>query len=316
MFPRLALLTIGSLLAVSSTQAITPDGRHKLVFIAGKPSHPPGMHEFHAGTMLLTQCLKDFPNLVIDRHDMGWVTDEATFADADAVVIYADGGKGHPAVQGNHLETLRKLIAKGVGFGCMHYGVEVQAELGGKEFMEWTGGYYESAYSCNPIWDAHYTSLPAHPVTSGVKPFNTTDEWYIHMHFRPAFGHGNQATQDGPAKFVPILVSPPSDATRDGPYVAPKGPYPHIQAEKGVPETTMWALERPDGGRGFGFTGGHFHKNWGNDDVRKTVLNALVWVTKLEVPAGGVESHVTEEDLARNLDVKPLPKAKASESKK
>ena len=30
--------------------------------------------------------------------------------------------------------------------------------------------------------------------------------------------------------FAPILVAVPPDATRDGPYVYPKGPYPHIQA--------------------------------------------------------------------------------------
>ena len=108
--------------------------------------------------------------------------------------------------------------------------------------------------------------------------------------------------------FTPILVAAPSDATRDGPYVAPKGPYPLIQSEKGAPETTMWAVERPDGGRGFGFTGGHFHKNWGNDEVRKVVLNALVWVTKLDVPAGGVESSVTGKQLQQNLDPKPQPK--------
>ncbi len=35
----------------------------------------------------------------------------------------------------------------------------------------------------------------------------------------------------------------------------------------------MWAVERPNGGRGFGFTGGHFHDNWGNADFRKTILN-------------------------------------------
>ena len=27
-----------------------------------------------------------------------------------------------------------------------------------------------------------------------------------------------------------------------------------------------WAAERLGGGRGFGFTGGHFHKGWGNND--------------------------------------------------
>lgn len=76
--------------------------------------------------------------------------------------------------------------------------------------------------------------------------------------------------------FVSILSATPSDATRDGPYVYPKGPYPHIQAAKGRLETMMWAVERKDGGRGFGFTGGHFHDNWGNEPFRKVVLNALV----------------------------------------
>ena len=314
---RSAFVTfVAGALAMPSAHALTADGKHKLVFIAGKPSHPPGMHEFHAGTMLLTQCLKDFPNLVVDRHDMGWVKDETTFADADAVVIYADGGKGHPALQADHLATLGKLIAKGVGYGCMHYGVEVVPELGGKEFQEWLGGHYENAYSANPIWDATYSTFPTHAVTSGVKSFTTNDEWYIHMRFRPAFGHGDKAAQDGATKFVPILVGTPTDATRDGPYVFPKGPYAHLQAEKGAAETTLWTVERPDGGRGFGFTGGHFHKNWGNNDVRKVVLNALVWVTKLDVPAGGVESKVTDEDLAKNLDIKAMIKPKAAEPKK
>lgn len=72
----------------------------------------------------------------------------------------------------------------------------------------------------------------------------------------------------------------------------------------------MWAVERADNGRGFGFTGGHFHKNWGNADFRKTILNALLWVSKVEVPAGGVESTTSEEDLGKNLDIKPLPKPK------
>lgn len=306
------LITLLCLVVTASLHAITPDGKQKLVLIAGKPSHPPGMHEFRAGTMLLEKCLMSVPNLVVDRHEMGWVSDEKTFADADAVVIYADGGGKHPAVVDGHLDTLRKLIANGVGFGCMHYGVEVVADQAGKEFQEWLGGHYENAYSCNPIWEANYSHLPTHPITQGVKPFATNDEWYIHMRFRPAFGHGVENAMDGAAKFAPILVSIPSDATRDGPYVYPKGPYPHIQAEKGQPETTMWTIERADGGRGFGFTGGHFHDNWANDNVRKAVLNALLWVSKVEVPANGVESSVSADDLKQNLDPKTAPKSKSA----
>jgi type 1 glutamine amidotransferase len=304
LFATLALTTLSTL------HAVTPDGKQKLVFIAGKPSHPPGMHEFRAGTMLLEQCLKNVPNLVVDRHEMGWVSDEKTFDDADAVVIYADGGGKHPAVVDGHLETLRKLIAKGVGFGCMHYGVEVVADQAGKEFQEWLGGHYENSFSCNPIWDANYTQLPKHAITRGVQPFTTKDEWYFQMRFRPAFKDGIAVAEDATASFAPILTATPTDATRDGPYVYPKGPYPHIQAEKGQPETMMWSIERKDGGRGFGFTGGHFHDNWGNDNVRKAVLNALLWVTKVEVPEQGVESTVTVDDLKQNLDPKPAPKPK------
>jgi len=72
------------------------------------------------------------------------------------------------------------------------------------------------------------------------------------------------------------------------------------------------ALERGDGGRGFGFTGGHFHLNWGNADFRKVVLNALVWVSGAEVPEGGVVSSVASGQLFENLDPKPEPKKKVS----
>ena len=78
----------------------------KLILIAGKPSHPPLMHEFRAGCLLLAQCLKKVNGLTVEVHDQGWVRDEATFEDADAIVIFADGGGRHPALQGNHLETL------------------------------------------------------------------------------------------------------------------------------------------------------------------------------------------------------------------
>jgi hypothetical protein len=42
------------------------------------------------------------------------------------------------------------------------------------------------------------------------------------------------------------------------------------------PQVVAWAVERNGGGRGFGYTGGHFHLNWANDTVRKMVLNAFM----------------------------------------
>jgi hypothetical protein len=67
----------------------------------------------------------------------------------------------------------------------------------------------------------------------------------------------------------------------------------------------MWVSERPEGGRAFGFTGGHRHVNWGDDNFRKVVLNALLWIAKAEVPAQGVVSEITDAELKQNLDPKP-----------
>ena len=81
-----------------------------------------------------------------------------------------------------------------------------------------------------------------------------------------------------------------------------------MRTHKGTPEHTAWAFERPNGGRGFGFTGGHIHWSWANDDFRKIVLNAVVWVAGLDVPADGVPSKTPSfEQLEVGLD-KPQPK--------
>lgn len=279
----------------------------KLVFIAGKPSHPALMHEFRAGCLLLEKCLQDVEGLTVEVHDNGWVDDESTFDDADAVVIYADGGGKHPALQGQNLATLQKLIDRGVGFGCMHYGVEVPPGVANDEFQSWIGGHYENMYSCNPIWSPEFDSFPKHPVTNGVEPFSISDEWYFNMRFIGGI-EGNEAHQEETLSFTPILVAKAPDNVRDGPYVHPKGPYAHIVADSGRDEAMHWVVERADGGRGFGFTGGHFHVNWGNDSFRKIVLNTLNWVAKNDVPNGGIVSEVSEYDLQQNLDKKELKK--------
>lgn len=291
------------LLMLAMSAGVVAAEPKRLVFIAGRPSHPPLMHEFRAGSLLLEKCLQGVPGVVMDRHDQGWVKDEAVLEKADAVVIYADGGGGHPALQGNHLETMKKLAARGCGIGFMHYGVEVPADRGGPAFKDFVGGYYEHQFSCNPIWEPEFRSFPVHPVTRGVQPFQIRDEWYFNMRFADGFTADAAAERDG-VKFTPLLVAKPSDKVRNGPYVYPAGPYKHIQEAAGRNEAMMWAVERKDGGRGFGFTGGHFHRNWGNADFRRTILNALVWVTGAEVPAGGVDSRVSEDDLKENLDPK------------
>jgi hypothetical protein len=288
-----SVLSIGAL----TVPAWAAPTKKKLVLLAGSPSHGPGEHEFNAGVKLLEKCLSKVDGLETSFHSGGWPKDEKAFDGADGILCYADGGGRHPLVLGNHLEVIGNLMKKGVGLMCAHYGVEVPKDLGGKEFQEWIGGYYESMFSCNPMWSPEFKEFPDHPIARGLKPFAIRDEWYFNMRFR--------ADTKG---ITPILSARPSDAVRDGPYVAPKGPYPHIQEAKGRAETMMWAYERPDGGRGVGFTGGHFHKNWRDHNFRKAALNALLWICKMDVPNDGVASTVSEEELKENLDPKPSRK--------
>ena len=51
---RILILLAVALVACHASAA----EQRKLVIIAGKPSHPPGMHEFRAGSLLLEKCLQ------------------------------------------------------------------------------------------------------------------------------------------------------------------------------------------------------------------------------------------------------------------
>jgi hypothetical protein len=266
----------------------------KIVLVAGRPSHGPGEHEHRAGCLLLEKCLNQVPGIRAVVVTNGWPQDESAFDGAAAVVFYADGGGGHPAVQGDRLQKLDAIMKKGVGMACIHYGVEVPKDKGGKEFLDWIGGYFETDWSVNPHWDAEFASFPDHPITRGVKPFTIRDEWYYHMRFR-----------EGMKGVIPILTALPPATTLNGPDGTHSGnPAVREAIRKGERQHVAWACERPDGGRGFGFTGAHFHRNWGNENFRKTVLNALLWVAKSDVPANGVECALTADELKQNLDPK------------
>ena len=108
---------------------------------------------------------------------------------------------------------------------------------------------------------------------------------------------------------TPILTDLPPASSLSRPDGEHSGnPAVREAVKKGEPQHMAWACERADGGRGFGFTGGHFHWNWGDDDFRKVVLNAIVWSAKLDVPSDGVPSKTpTIQDLMTNLDTKKVP---------
>ncbi len=268
----------------------------RIVFLAGRPSHGYGSHEHLAGSRIIADAIqKASPNIKCEVYAGGWPEDEKVLDGADAIVMYADGGGGHPALA--HLDVLGKHMARGAGFACLHYAVEVPKDKGGPEFLKWLGGYFETDWSVNPHWDANYTSLPVHPATRGVKPFVANDEWYFHMRFQPDM-----------KGVTPLLSAVPPESTMnrpDGPHSG--NPAVRKEVAERLPQHMAWAYDRADGGRSFGFTGGHFHWNWGREDILKLVCNAICWTAKAEVPVAGLPVLRPAFDALKNGQDEPIP---------
>jgi hypothetical protein len=151
----------------------------KIVLAAGPATagRTRALRRLHA---LLASKLNQQPGFKAEVHRNGWPESDTAFDGADAVFIYCDGGDNHPAIRPERLRKLGELMAKGVGLGTCHYGVEVPKGDPGDAWLKWTGGYFETFWSVNPHWDAEFTRLPSHPITRGVKPFKIRDEWYYH----------------------------------------------------------------------------------------------------------------------------------------
>lgn len=287
----LTIFGLNASLADRTATAVEPESGARVVFIAGNPSHGYGSHEHYAGSKLLAETLENAGLGISTEVFRGWPNDESVLDRADSIVVYCDGGGGHVVLP--HREKMQKLIDAGKGFVCLHYAVEVPKGQPGDDFLNWLGGYFETHWSVNPHWEANFAELPQSPITRGVKPFEANDEWYFHMRFRPEM--------EGVTSIL-HAVAPESTMRRpDGPHSG--NPDVRKAVANGVPQTTAWIFERPDGGRSFGFTGGHFHWNWGRPDVLKLVSNAIAWSAKVEVPADGVSLEpVPFKRLEENQD--------------
>lgn len=134
------------------------------------------------------------------------------------------------------------------------------------------GGYYERPYSTNPMNEPALTQAsPKHPISRGWKSFQLKDEWYYRIRFR-----------EGDRRVTPILTA-----------MLPK--------ETPEKQVRAWAIEREDGGRGFGFTGLHPHQNWNVPELRTLLVNAVLWTAKWNIPGEGAKCDLAGGDLGKNL---------------
>ncbi len=293
---RRYILLVTLLLAAASLEsapaAKDAPTRKKVVLIAGKKSHGPvgnGIHDYGWSVQLLKVML-DHSNIKdqvrVEVHLDGWPEDPKTLEDADTLMIVSDGRDGDKYEEAQHLASeervqfIDKQMKRGCGFLTFHFST-FAPEKYRDQMLNWCGGYFQWETDGKRQWYSAITAKEAevqlgtadHPVSRGLKPFTLREEFYYNLRFK---------AKDESLK--PIWVVP-----------ALKGRDP----DGGI---VAWARARPDSGRGFGTTCGHFYDNWKQEQFRKLILNAIAWTAKLEVPEAGVEARFyTHEEITAAL---------------
>lgn len=263
----------------------------QILFVVGPSTHAPGTHEVEAGCRLLAHCLETSTNLkgIQCTVSVGWPKSQSLLKTVDTIVF---SGDRFPLAELKdtraNMQQLSAMMDRGCGLVCYHYATGLtQGQMpddGAHPLLEWMGGYFATRcvhhQSTARIFEAARIELnPApHPVLRGVEAFTIHDEPYINNYFGP----------NGLEKNVtPLMTS----------MLPPESPKPEIVA---------WAVERSGGGRGLGIVMPHFYRNWKNEDLRKSILNGIVWTAGRDVPETGVQS--AEPKLADFSPASVLPK--------
>ncbi len=247
----------------------------RVLFVVGPSTHKPGTHEVAAGCRLLADLLQNSKNAgtIHCTISEGWPSDATTLENVNTIVF--SGDRFPLAEMPNtkvNMSQLAELMDKGCGLVCYHYATGLtkgqMPDSGDHPLLKWMGGYFATRcvhhQSTARIFEQAKIEINSkHPVLNGVQPFTIHDEPYINNYFGPN-GIENNVT--------PLMTS----------MLPPESPKPEVVA---------WAVERKDGGRGVGIVMPHFYRNWSNDNLRKSILNAIVWTSGQDVPAAGVHSQ-------------------------
>ena len=293
MNPRLILAAFAFLAAVlfSTTDA---HAETRVLIVVGPTNHPPGSHEVAAGGRLMQHCIEHMENVRGVKAEVvsEWPKEQAVLDAVSTVVFIGDQFPPMRMPDSAAIMTqLGAMMKRGCGIVCVHYATGLRAEDvaadGAHPLLGWLGGYFATKcahhQSIAKIYPAA-TITPAaagHPMLRGWKEFTLNDEPYINNWFG---GEGN-ALLPGVTVLATSMLPPES----------PKS------------ERVAWCVERADGGRGFGIVMPHFYRNWKLDDLRRFILNGIVWTAKLDVPAGGVQTALPDLATFAPASVEPLP---------
>ena len=156
------------------------------------------------------------------------------------------------------------MMKEGVGLVTIHWAstvVKKNFDRLSQRWMSYLGGTWISNVGLS-IDKSNLKQLqPSHPICRGWKEYELHDEFYL-----------NPRVADDATPLLEVTT-------------------------KGSPLVVGWAYERPGGGRAYGTTLGHYYRNFQIESFRRTIVNAILWTAKIEVPQNGAAVNLAPELL-------------------
>jgi type 1 glutamine amidotransferase len=256
------LSCVGWLLA--STTLWAGENKTKILLIGKDPDHPAKTHTYIPDCELMAKCLRQTKGVetVVSN---GWPKNDDVLRDVNAIVLETRLG-GTVLFRGPQHRIAEELLKKGVGITAIHWGTGAETPEG-ERWLHAMGGWFNaerdgfSRYLVQ-ISTVHQSD-PQHPVSRGWKDFDLREEYYFKLRFLP--------------EAKPVMTT----------------------VIEGKDWPIGWVYERPDsnGGRSFGFVGGHFHENFGDKAFRQAVVNGILWTAHVDIPPEGAPISLTEKDM-------------------
>lgn len=233
----------------------------KVVLIPTKLDHPWSTHMYADVCRILADCLNQTPGVeAVVSPELDWPKDDRLLKDVDAVVFYSRPA-GDIVLSPAHRKEADELLKRRVGFTAIHWATAAEKNVG-DDYQKILGGWFNFAFSGLKIDRQPLKQLaPGHPICRGWTGYELRDEFYTNLRFHP-------------------------DAT----------PILNVEVDQ-RDQTVAWVYERPDGGRSFGTTLGHFHENYGVEAFRRMLVNGILWTARIEVPATGAPVAIGPESL-------------------
>ena len=232
----------------------------KVLLIGKDRDHALSQHEYMSDCAILAKCLRQTKGVEAEVSN-GWPRDPEKLKGVKSLVFNTRMGGSvmfAPLVKAE----AEKLLKAGVGLTAIHWGTGAEKNEG-EAWLNATGGWFNAdLFSKYGVRTTRLMQSDAkHPICRGWKECDLREEYYYKLKFLP--------------EARPVLKA-------------------HVDEED---YPVAWVYDRPDGGRSFGFVGGHFHDNFGKEEFRRAIVNGILWTARVGVPAEGAPVEITAKDL-------------------